>query len=577
MLTDANPNNHWATIIVKTLGKLGLKIAVICPGSRSTPLTLAFAQHQGIETIVILDERSAAFLALGIAKQQRLPVALICTSGTAGANFYPAIIEARYSHVPLLVFTADRPKELQDCHAGQTIDQVRLYGNYPNWQTELAIPQADLSLYSYLRETIIQAWRESLYPTPGVVHLNCPFREPLLPVNLDNSLELPEAFFADLQGSYSLPPRQFSPPPEWLNCREGIIIGGLAQPEDPEAYCQAIARLSRCLGWPVLADALSALRNYAAINPYLISTYDLMLRYGDNAHKLAPTLVIQLGELPTSKELRQWLAKTSPQRWIIDSSGENLDPLHGKAIYLPGKITELSLPDINHSDSVYLQLWCTTEQKLRKRLDDALASDQGFFEGKVSWLLSQHLPAKTPIFLSSSMSVRYAEFFWQPGNLRIIPYFNRGANGIDGTLSTALGMAYGQQSGVLLTGDLALLHDTNGFLCRHKFRGHLTIVLVNNNGGGIFSYLPIADFTDYFEEFFATPQQINFADLCKTYQVEHHLISSWLELTELLNPLPVSGIRVLELQSDRYTDSQWLQQLMLNSHQLDIADKSPKT
>ncbi|TVQ46014.1 MAG: 2-succinyl-5-enolpyruvyl-6-hydroxy-3-cyclohexene-1-carboxylic-acid synthase [Gloeocapsa sp. DLM2.Bin57] len=558
MLTPDNLNHHWATIMVTTLSKLGLKIAVISPGSRSTPLTLALARDKSIETLVVLDERSAAFLALGMAKRQQIPVALICTSGTAGANFYPAIIEAKYSQVPLLVLTADRPKELQDCHAGQTIDQVRLYSNYPNWQTELAIPQADLFLYSYLRETLVQAWRRCLLPTPGVVHLNCPFREPLTPVSLNSSPELPADFWQNLSGDQQLPPRTFSLPSDWLNCEEGIIIAGLATPSNPQGYCQAIARLSRCLGWVVLAEALSPLRNYAGINPYLISTYDFLLRSPDLAQKLTPKLVIQLGELPTSKILRQWLTQTAATRWIISSSGENFDPLHGKTIYLSGEITELSIPTTVKSDSAYRQLWCNNEKKAREYLDNSLASEQGFFEGKASWLLSQHLPPKTPIFLASSMSVRYAEFFWKPGDREIIPYFNRGANGIDGTLSTALGMAYGQQSAILLTGDLALLHDTNGFLFSNKFKGHLTIVLINNQGGGIFNHLPIAQFTDYFAEFFATPQAIDFGTLCQTYQVQHHLITSWSEFINLLNPLPCEGIRVLELNCDRFLDSLWL-------------------
>ena len=177
-----NINTLWSSIIVETLSRLGLTTAVICPGSRSTPLTLAFASHPDIETIPILDERSAAFFALGIAKRTHLPTALICTSGTAGANFYPAVIEAKESQVPLLIFTADRPPELRNCHAGQTLDQVKLYGNYCNWYTELSVPSAEIKMLSYLRQTIITAWDNTLVPYQGVVHLNCPFREPLYPI-----------------------------------------------------------------------------------------------------------------------------------------------------------------------------------------------------------------------------------------------------------------------------------------------------------------------------------------------------------------------------------------------------------
>jgi 2-succinyl-5-enolpyruvyl-6-hydroxy-3-cyclohexene-1-carboxylate synthase len=181
MIDFRNLNSLWASIIVETFNCVGLTTAVVCPGSRSTPLTLAFAQHQKIDTIPILDERSAAFFALGKAKQLHSPVVLVCTSGTAGANFYPAAIEAKESRVPLIILTADRPPELRHCHAGQTIDQIKLYGNYPNWQTELALPEAELTMLRYLRQNIIHAWECAVFPYPGVVHLNIPFREPLAP------------------------------------------------------------------------------------------------------------------------------------------------------------------------------------------------------------------------------------------------------------------------------------------------------------------------------------------------------------------------------------------------------------
>jgi 2-succinyl-5-enolpyruvyl-6-hydroxy-3-cyclohexene-1-carboxylate synthase len=184
------------------------------------------------------------------------------------------------------------------------------------------------------------------------------------------------------------------------------------------------------------------------------------------------------------------------------------------------------------------------------------------FEGKTAWLLSQILPPQTPLFIANSMPVRDVEFFWTPNNTGIRPFFNRGANGIDGTLSTALGIAHRNQSSVMLTGDLALLHDTNGFLLRNKFVGHLTIVLINNNGGGIFEMLPISKFDPPFEDFFATPQDINFAHLCVTYGVEHQLIQSWEQLQQLLNPLPTEGIRVLELQTERRADARWRQEYL---------------
>jgi 2-succinyl-5-enolpyruvyl-6-hydroxy-3-cyclohexene-1-carboxylate synthase len=573
-----NINTVWSSILAQTLKYLGLTTAVICPGSRSTPLAVAFAQQQEIDSIPVLDERSAAFFALGMAKATARPVVLVCTSGTAGANFYPAVIEARESRVPLLILTADRPPELRDCHSGQTIDQLKLYGNYPNWQTELGLASVGIGRLRYLRQTLIHAWERTLFPTPGPVHLNIPFRDPLAPLHqldpdtLPSPFEL-EEFFTNLSHSplpithYPLP----IPYPEWQQCDRGIIIAGVAQPQHPREYCDAIAHLSQTLKWPVLAEGLSPVRNHANLNPYLISTYDLILRNSKLAQQLTPKMVIQIGELPTSKELRTWLDNTQPQRWVIDPSHHNLDPLHGKTTHLRTTIEQLAttIPPLSKGGlggdrtSDYIDQWCKAEAKVRSAVDQNMANLNQLFEGKAAWLLSQSLPPETPLFIANSMPVRDVEFFWKPNNTGIRPFFNRGANGIDGTLSTALGIAHHNQSSVMLTGDLALLHDTNGFLLKNKFVGHLTIVLINNNGGGIFEMLPISKFYPPFEEFFATPQDINFAQLCVTYGVEHQLIQSWEQLRELLNPLPSQGIRVLELRTDRKADARWRREYLV--------------
>ena len=561
MIDYRNTNLLFASVLTETLKRLGLTTAIICPGSRSTPLAIAFANQIGIEALPVLDERSAAFFALGIARRSKLPVVLLCTSGTAGANFYPAIIEAKESRVPLLVLTCDRPPELRDCHSGQTIDQLKLYGTYPNWQTELALPSVDMGMLAYLRQTMIHAWERALYPVGGVVHINVPFRDPLAPLPdgiADNLLD--EEFFSSIfqqsvKRLYNVP----SFPVQWQKSRRGIIIAGVAQPENAREYVSAIAHLSKLLQFPVLAEGLSPVRNYADLNPYLISTYDLLLRNSELSKQLQPEVVIQIGELPTSKELRNWLTSSQSERWIIDSSNHNLDPLHGKTTHWQTSIEQLAetynFPPKAYNS--YLQLWCECEAKARTNVDSTMIEIEQIFECKTAWLLSKALPAKTLLFISNSMPVRDVEFFWQPNNLNIQPFFNRGANGIDGSVSTALGIAHRQQSSVMLTGDLALLHDTNGFLLNNKFIGHLTIILINNNGGGIFEMLPISKFELPFEDFFATPQNINFANLCATYNVEHELINSWKQLQQRLKKLPSSGIRVLELQTNRKLDAKW--------------------
>ncbi|OBQ41956.1 MAG: 2-succinyl-5-enolpyruvyl-6-hydroxy-3-cyclohexene-1-carboxylate synthase, partial [Aphanizomenon flos-aquae WA102] len=360
-LTFNNLNQIWSYVFTETLKRLGLNCAVICPGSRSTPLTVAFVQQiPVIEVIPILDERSAAFFALGQAKATGKPVVLVCTSGTAGANFYPAVIEARESRVPLLILTTDRPAELRNCHSGQTIDQVKLYGNYPNWQTELATPSLDMGMLSYLRQTVIHAWECCQFPNSGAVHLNIPFRDPLAPIpdGTDFTLDV-EDFFGGIV-STPLPITNYQLP--ITNYQKGIIIAGVAQGQNPDQYCRAIANLCQTLQWPVLAEGLSPVRNYANLNPYLISTYDLILRNQQLAKELTPEIVIQIGEMPTSKELRNWLIITNPQRWLIDKCDQNLDPIHGKTTHLRISITEIeNLKFKNLEENKYLQKWCTVE------------------------------------------------------------------------------------------------------------------------------------------------------------------------------------------------------------------------
>jgi 2-succinyl-5-enolpyruvyl-6-hydroxy-3-cyclohexene-1-carboxylate synthase len=557
-----NLNTLWASVLVETLAGLGLETAVICPGSRSAPLAIAFAQHPTIEAIPVLDERSAGFFALGIGKRSGKAAVVVCTSGTAGANLYPAVIEARESRVPLLVLTADRPPELRECNAGQAIDQQKLYGSFPTHHAELATPVADVPRLAYLRQTILYAWEMTRSPVAGAVHLNVPFRDPLAPIpqpEIENLAgEIPANFFDHLSASVecSKPSSSWAIPDAWQRTERGIILAGVAQPQNPKSYAEAIAHLSKALGFPVLADGLSPVRNYATLNPHLISTYDALLRQTDWAELLQPQLVIRIGEMPTSKTLRQWLEHIQPRQWVIDAGDRNLDPLHLSTIHIRHSITDCLFSELPHSaPSSYLKTWLTGECQMRQHLDQSMHQSEALsstiWEGQISWLLSQYLPERTPLFIANSTPIRDVDWFWQPGDRAIQPFANRGANGIDGTLSTALGIAHRHQSTVLLTGDLSLLHDTNGFLLSQRLHGHLTIVLINNNGGGIFELLPIAKFDPPFEEFFATPQRVNIAQLCAAYGIYHEQITSASHLQQCLHALTETGIRVLEIQCDR--------------------------
>lgn len=566
MLDFRNINTVWASVLVETLQRLGLETVVVCPGSRSAPLAIACAEHPALEAIPILDERSAAFFALGLARQRHKPVAVVCTSGTAGANFFPAVIEAAESGIPLLLLTADRPPELRQCHAGQAIDQQRLFGTYPRWQVELALPALDLACLRYLRQTVAHGWLRSLSPVPGPVHLNCPFRDPLVPLTdpaavafaatLDDS-----TFFDHLQPQPERPLLVPALLPNWTGEPRGVIVVGPAQPSDPDLFTRAIARLSTHLGWPVLADTLNPLRHRANQLPNLVSTYDLLLRNPQLATRLRPKQVLQIGELPTSKTLREWLAEADAQQWVLSPSDQNLDPLHARTRVIPchPETWAIALEErpLACTPSDYCREWLALDRAIQPQITAALATRTELSEPALAWHLPDWLPADQPLFVANSTPIRDVEWFWKCSNQRFRFYCNRGANGIDGTLSTALGMAHRNRPSLLISGDLALLHDTNGFLAQTQLRGSLTILLINNQGGGIFELLPIRHFNPPFEPFFTTPQQIDFHRLTQAYGLSYQRIEQWGQLQQALSDWPQQGVRLLELRTDRKRDADW--------------------
>lgn len=557
-----NTNSLWGSMLVETLVRSGVRTAVISPGSRSTPLTIAFARHPGIEAIPVLDERSAGFFALGLAKQQRRPVVLLCTSGTAGAHYFPAIIEARESGVPLLAITADRPPELRDCASGQTIDQQKLFGGYVNFHHEFSVPAATLPMLAYLRQMTAHACERTLAPSAGPVHLNAPFRDPLPPIGDESASALENVINDDFFSHLEQPSVAKIASVIWQRATtaRGLIVAGPGAPEDAASYVRHVHALSKKLGWPVLADALSPVRSHSRTEA-VVTAYDAILRDATLARDLAPRTVLCLGGWPTSKILRGWLETSDAEILLITNSAANRDALHGRARQIVASVESLAVADQKVADDSYLRAWRAAEASARAALDRALEDEIAMFEPKAAWLLAAHVPERTRIFVASSMPVRDVEYFW-PANGRVHEIvFNRGANGIDGTLSTALGVAHGAKPAVLLTGDLALLHDANGFLLKPKFRGSLTIVLINNNGAGIFEHLPVANFDPPFEEFFATPQTVDFAKLCGAHGVEHVVVNDWAQYVSLIATLPAAGIRVLEVRTDRKKDAARRKQL----------------
>jgi 2-succinyl-5-enolpyruvyl-6-hydroxy-3-cyclohexene-1-carboxylate synthase len=539
-------------VLAETLVRRGVSQAVISPGSRSTPLTMALVQNERIEAIPVLDERSAAFFALGLAKQTRKPVVLVCTSGTAGANYFPAVIEAHESGVPLIVITADRPPEMRDCASGQTIDQQKLFGGFVKFYHELAVPEASVVLLRYLRQTVAHAVERAA--AGGPVHLNAPFRDPLPPIADATARGLAGEdwvkFFAHLDTEAPVVKQTVA----WsTQATRGVIVAG------PGADAASVTGLAKATGWPVLADVLSPVRHEAGTGK-IVAAYDLILRNAELARMLTPDVVLCVGGWPTSKVLRGWLEAGGAEIWFVGAGETNRDALHGRTRFIRADVAALSV-QAPLADAAFAQAWNEAANKAAKALADGLQSEPALVEPKVTATLAARLPEGTPLFVANSMPVRDLEYFW-PANVRGVKvFFSRGANGIDGTLSTALGVAHGNAPAVLLTGDLSLLHDTNGFLSVPQLRGSLTIVLVNNGGGGIFNHLPVAQFNPPFEKYWATPQSVDFAKLSAAYGVEHVVVNGVAQLAALVTELPATGVRVLEVRTERARDAAFRKRL----------------
>lgn len=574
-LSRSTVNSLWGAVTAETLLRAGLCQAVISPGSRSTPLTYALATHPGWEAIPVLDERSASFQALGMARARGRPVALVCTSGTAVANYLPAVVEAAESGVPLVLLTTDRPAELRDCLAGQAIDQQKVYGSYVRFFHEVSLPGAETSLLAYLRQTLLQAVSRAGGFNPGPVHLNFPFREPLEP-NEDTSLLAPDVdwtrFFAEVRPPVATRTGLDAFAGEVARMSEfasGLIVVGGVATSDPGMLAGVVGGLAKRLGWPVLADAVSSLRGFADRIPGLVSHYHAILRGRGMAESLQPDVVLAIGQPPVSKILRKWLGIIDVPTWVISAGERNVDPLHRRAIPLPvdllsagGIVAEAGTDCARQPASAVAGRWKRAQEAADAEVSAHMTATSELFEGKAAWILSREMPSGSCLAVANSMPVRDAETFWEPSDRGHAIHGNRGANGIDGTLSTAVGLARANgRPTYLLTGDLALLHDSNGFLGLAEFPGSLTIVLIDNRGGGIFENLAIRRFDPPFERFWATPQAVDFGALASAHGIDCRAVDGWAGLVSGVRNPPVRGVRLLHLRTDRKRDTAFRNEL----------------
>jgi 2-succinyl-5-enolpyruvyl-6-hydroxy-3-cyclohexene-1-carboxylate synthase len=580
MIEPRNISTLWGIVFARALARLGLTHAVVSPGSRSTPLAHALACEPGIVVTPVLDERSAGFFALGLAKVTRRPTLLVCTSGTAAANYLPAVVEAWHSRVPLLVATADRPPEWRDCGAGQTIRQQGLYGSHVLWEREASLPEAGEGALLAWLGLLAEAWSAA---QEGPVHLNVPLSEPLAPASFQEDCEpalLSRLCELLLSCVRKMPradplPKIFSTASilDWAGQFErGLIIAGEAQPASHDAHAHAVLALAHALAWPVLADVLNPVRHRVANSASpVVSFYDSILRDAQAAAALRPQAIIQLGQLPTSKVLREWLGAEPLPTLLLSPGGRNLNPLHKLHVTLPYAITDFAHATSTRSmagvGTCWQRNWRMAQDGAAARIATAFARQNEvaapFFEGRAVRLLARHLPSDAVVFFANSMPVRDAETFWPTQNSRRRIFCNRGVNGIDGTLSTAIGVASAAAvPTVLLTGDLSLIHDSNAFLLAQEFHGSLTIVLINNNGGGIFNHLSVAQHNRHFERFWGMPQAVNISILASAYAIPCQRITSWPLFTSAISKLPQRGIRILEICSERLIDVKRRQKIL---------------
>ena len=536
-MTASNLNRLWADLIVEELIRSGVDFFCLAPGSRSTPLTTAVAAHPKARHVMHYDERGTAFFALGYGRATRRPAVWITTSGTALANGFPAIVEASTDGVPMLLLTADRPPELRHTGANQTIDQVKLFGDSVRWFFDLPTPTTAIDPAMVLT-TIDQAVYRARRAPQGPVHVNCMFREPLAPTpdgqdyraytaGLSSWMDDEQPFTRYTETQRAADSEEIAR--IWAMLRgveRGLIVAGKL---DTPAQGEAVVRLADRLGWPLLPDVGSQIRlGKGAVSEQLIGYFDQLLGSESFRASHAPEAVLHVGGRPTSKRLLHFLARCRPQPYVVvNDKPFRLDPHHQTTHRLESDVIAFSnaLADVADSNpektKSWLAVWRGTSSKAEAVLDAFFDEADVLNEPLVARLISQAIPANHGLVLAGSMPVRDADMFAALDGPAAPVAANRGASGIDGTVATAAGFSEGSNApATLLIGDLALLHDLNSLaLLRHR---PVVVVVLNNDGGGIFHFLPIAEHDEVFESYFGTPHGLNFEATATLFGLDYH-------------------------------------------------------
>ena len=539
--------NEYIAALVDEFYQLGVRHAVFSPGSRSTTMAMLFKEHEGFETYMNIDERSASFMALGIAKAHKEPTVLVCTSGSAVAHYLPAVLEAQYSGVPLIVLSADRPHTLLHVGAPQTVDQHKIFGTAVNYFEELAVPQ-EAHYYTYPRQVARKSYMKAMDTKKGPVHINVPLFEPLVPELSRNHFEAGRSSFKVVKPNYS----------DIFACGEGnnlleryerILI--LAGPQIDVDEADMIRSFGEALQAPILADPLSNVRG-CGTSKVVISTYDALLAGKALWHELKPDCVIQFGQIVVSKRVQQMIASWTDVEYIeVNSTMDSMNPTGKTTMHVQASIDVFThVYGKNNNSDTYLNIWRRLDQAGKKQLSSTI-DEPHCFEGRTIRELQKQIPEDGQIFVANSMTIRDFDYFWFSGESKAVLYGNRGVNGIDGTISTALGLAANGRPTYLVTGDLSLFHDLNGLAVAKTHNLNLTIILHNNDGGGIFEYLPQKG-TKHFDYLFSTSQGLDYSGAAKLYGCGYTKISSPDELSSVLAKIgQESGVHIIEIPTNR--------------------------
>ena len=571
MKNKINRNILWTETFVSELVSAGIKYVCISPGSRNTPLTLAFANNKRIKQFVLVDERSCSFFALGLAKSSNSPVALVCTSGTATAEFYPAIIEAYQQRIPLIVCTADRPPELLDVGANQTINQNNLYKNHIRWFVDLGLPEPTIRRLKHIKSTARRAVSESFIRSKGPVHLNFPFRKPFEPEFYTDEIRKDVIDFAHKNGDkekgiWELEESKNIKDEKWfkeiaaliLKSEKGLIIAG------PENYNVDfpinIAKLATRLCCPILADGCSNLRFGKHDKEFIISNYDAFLRSKNFVNKIKPDFILHFGRTITSKALDTFLESCTAPRYMINDFGDWFDPsnksiaaFNCKPFSFCEKMYEyLDEKNIQSKGNEWMNFFRNADNIALKLKTRVIETSNSLHEPCITSEILNLIPDNSQLMISNSMPVRDFDNFASNSDKKLSVFNNRGASGIDGITSTALGIKSGcNKPTFLITGDLAFYYDLNGLLSASKYSIPLTIILVNNNGGGIFEILPISKYGKVFKEYFTTPLNLDYSHFVKAYNGNYKKVKTSSELrTAFKNSLNKKNFTVIEIQTN---------------------------